>query len=77
MLSPRFVLSCRCVVIEDSRIGLKAAKAAGMFCIVTKSSYTTHENFDEADAAFDCIGEGASANFTMDDLKAGGKLALA
>lgn len=26
-----------CVVVEDSAIGLAAAKAAGMKCIVTKS----------------------------------------
>lgn len=26
-----------CVVVEDSAIGLTAAKAAGMKCIVTKS----------------------------------------
>ncbi|EFJ31568.1 hypothetical protein SELMODRAFT_408251 [Selaginella moellendorffii] len=47
-----------CVVIEDSRIGLqaaKAAKAAGMTCIVTKSVYTTDENFDRADPVFDFI----------------------
>lgn len=28
-----------CVVVEDSAIGLAAAKAAGMKCIVTKSGY--------------------------------------
>lgn len=31
---------CRCVVVEDSAIGLAAAKAAGMKCIITKSGYT-------------------------------------
>lgn len=29
----------RCVVVEDSAIGLAAAKSAGMKCIVTKSGY--------------------------------------
>ena len=38
-----------CVVIEDSHIGLSAAKAAGMHCIVTKSAYTAEENFTGAD----------------------------
>ncbi len=38
-----------CVVIEDSHIGLSAAKAAGMHCIVTKSAYTTDEDFTDAD----------------------------
>ncbi|GLC45128.1 hypothetical protein PLESTM_001691400 [Pleodorina starrii] len=47
----------RCVVVEDSRIGLRAAKAAGMTCIVTKSSYTTDEDFSGADAVFSSLGE--------------------
>ena len=34
-----------CVVIEDSNNGLRAAKAAGMHCIVTISSYTADEDF--------------------------------
>jgi HAD superfamily hydrolase (TIGR01509 family) len=42
-----------CVVVEDSRNGLLAAKAAGMHCIVTTSGYTASECFDEADAVFD------------------------
>lgn len=39
----------RCVVIEDSNNGLRAAKAAGMACIVTVSSYTADEDFTLAD----------------------------
>lgn len=46
-----------CVVVEDSAIGLAAAKAAGMKCIVTKSGYTAEEDFLNADAVFDCIGD--------------------
>jgi HAD superfamily hydrolase (TIGR01509 family) len=38
-----------CVVIEDSHIGLTAAKAASMRCIVTKSAYTQDEDFTGAD----------------------------
>lgn len=38
-----------CVVIEDSHIGLTAARAAGMRCIVTKSAYTAEEDFTGAD----------------------------
>ena len=38
-----------CVVIEDSHIGLTAARAAGMHCIVTKSAYTVDEDFAGAD----------------------------
>ncbi|KAJ6676573.1 CBBY-LIKE PROTEIN [Salix viminalis] len=58
-----------CVVVEDSAIGLAAAKAAGMKCIVTKERffllprvynqqlYTADEDFLNADAVFDCIGD--------------------
>ncbi|KAI7997261.1 CBBY-like protein [Camellia lanceoleosa] len=46
-----------CVVVEDSAIGLAAAKAAGMKCIVTKSGYTAEEDLVNADAVFDCIGD--------------------
>eukprot|EP00892_Ulva_mutabilis_P000556 jgi/Ulvmu1/10500/UM064_0038.1 len=54
----------RCVVVEDSFIGLQAARAAGMRCVVTTSSYTQNEDFSIADAVFDCIGD----NFRIDDL---------
>jgi HAD superfamily hydrolase (TIGR01509 family) len=45
-----------CLVIEDSRNGLLAAKAAGMNCIITKSAYTGREDFSEADAVMDELG---------------------
>eukprot|EP01026_Neomeris_dumetosa_P038337 TRINITY_DN3123_c1_g1_i1.p1 TRINITY_DN3123_c1_g1~~TRINITY_DN3123_c1_g1_i1.p1 ORF type:complete len:287 (+),score=52.44 TRINITY_DN3123_c1_g1_i1:135-995(+) len=57
-----------CVVIEDSRIGLLAAKAAGMRCIVTKSSYTQQENFAEADEVVDYIGEQGDEKISIDSL---------
>ncbi len=43
------LIPAACVVIEDSHIGLSAAKAAGMHCIVTKSAYTAEEDFTHAD----------------------------
>ncbi|KAK9995559.1 hypothetical protein SO802_020245 [Lithocarpus litseifolius] len=54
-----------CVVVEDSAIGLAAAKAAGMKCIVTKSGYTAEEDFLNADAAFDCIGDPPEERFDL------------
>jgi beta-phosphoglucomutase-like phosphatase (HAD superfamily) len=48
-----------CVVIEDSRIGLAAARAAGMPCIVTKSTYTADEDF-------------TGASLVVEDLDSGG-----
>ncbi|KAL8464737.1 hypothetical protein ACS0TY_034300 [Phlomoides rotata] len=54
-----------CVVVEDSAIGLAAAKAAGMKCIVTKSGYTGDEDFENADAIFDCIGDPPEERFNL------------
>lgn len=48
----------RCVVIEDSENGLRAAKAAGMKCIVTKSPYTVDEDFTGADLVVGDLDEG-------------------
>lgn len=48
----------RCVVIEDSNNGLRAAKAAGMNCIVTISSYTGEEEFSLADRVVDDLDSG-------------------
>lgn len=39
-----------CLVVEDSAIGLRAAKAAGMRCLVTVSVYSAGEDFAGADA---------------------------
>jgi len=39
----------KCVVVEDTNIGMKAGKAAGMSVIVTKSIYSEDEDFGTAD----------------------------
>lgn len=52
-----------CVVIEDSNIGLRAAKAAGARCIVTTSTYTTEEDFSQADIVTSDLVHG---NITLD-----------
>ena len=62
------VCAGRCVVIEDSRIGQRAAHDAGMRCVVTKSRYTEDEDFDVADAVFDCIGDAGDERFSLHDL---------
>lgn len=48
----------RCVVVEDSHIGLTAAKAAGMRCVVTRSAYTLDEDFSAADRVVDHLDQG-------------------
>jgi HAD superfamily hydrolase (TIGR01509 family) len=58
-----------CVVIEDSRNGLLAAKAAGMYCVVTKSGYTKAEDFTEADHVVSELGDPPNVEITLQDLK--------
>ncbi len=58
-----------CVVVEDSRNGLLAAKAAGMRCIITTNGYTIDEDFSEADAVFAELGEEGNIQVTIDDLR--------
>ncbi len=57
-----------CVVIEDSRNGLLAAKAAEMKCLVTKSSYTRDEDFSEADKVVDELGDPPAVKISIREL---------
>jgi HAD superfamily hydrolase (TIGR01509 family) len=45
-----------CVAIEDSAHGLTAAKAAGLFTVVTPSPWTRGENFADADLVLSSLG---------------------
>ena len=54
----------RCWVIEDSEIGCKAGKAAGMKVVVTKSIYTENENFDGAEAVIKDLDNGLDGPIT-------------
>ena len=47
-----------CIVIEDSEIGCRAAVAAGMRTIVTKSAFTRNEQFEGAFLIADELGDG-------------------
>ena len=46
-----------CVVIEDSHIGVEAAKAAGLFVVATPSSFTEKENLENADVVVTSLGD--------------------
>jgi len=59
------VPAAECLVVEDSRLGLLAAKAAGMRCLITKSSYTAGEDFSEADLVVDELGEDPETGLTL------------
>lgn len=46
-----------CLVIEDSRNGVLAAKAAGMHVVATTNHYTEKEDLSEADFIVTCLGD--------------------
>jgi HAD superfamily hydrolase (TIGR01509 family) len=58
----------KCIIVEDSGIGLSAAKAAGISCIVTKSSYTANEDFTGANMVVDELGDDAETGVTLETL---------
>merc|ERR1719445_239820 len=55
----------RCVIVEDTEIGLGAAKAAGISCIITKSSYTGGEDFTGAGMVVEELGDGAETDVSL------------
>lgn len=57
-----------CVVIEDNRNGLLAAKNAGMHCVVTTNDYTENEDFSEADLVVGELGDESNIQVTVKDL---------
>lgn len=57
-----------CVVIEDNRNGLLAARNAGMRCVVTCNDYTKDEDFSEADLVVEELGDGSNIQVTVHDL---------
>lgn len=48
-----------CLAIEDSANGLRAAKAAGLRCVVTPSLYSAHDDFTLADLVLDDLSAGS------------------
>ena len=46
-----------CLVIEDSRNGVLAAKAAGMHVVATSNFYTEREDLSEADVIVTALGD--------------------
>lgn len=59
-----------CLVVEDSRNGILAAKAAGMFVVATTNPYTEKEDLHEADIIVTCLGDADGEKGT---LKQGGE----
>jgi len=59
----------RCVIVEDTHIGLGAAKAAGISCLITKSSYSASEDFTGSALIVDEIGEDPKTGVTLKTLE--------
>merc|ERR1740129_1984268 len=47
------VAPMKCVVVEDTNIGVQSGKAAGMQVVVTKSIYSEDEDFSAAELVFE------------------------
>ena len=58
-----------CLVVEDSRNGLLAARAAGMCCLITTSGYTVEEDFSEAACVVPDLGDPPAESVTLRELK--------
>jgi HAD superfamily hydrolase (TIGR01509 family) len=59
-----------CVVVEDSRNGVRAAKSAGMHVVATTNFYTKREDLSQADLILTCLGDPGGEK---GELKKGGK----
>ena len=55
------VAALACPAVEDSAIGLQAAKAAGLACVVVVNDYTRSQDFGAADLVLDGFGADSAA----------------
>lgn len=46
-----------CLVIEDTDVGVQAAKSAGMYCIAVPHEISSHQDFSKADMVVDSLGK--------------------
>ena len=58
-----------CVIIEDSRNGLLAAKSAGIRCVITTNGYTENEDFSEADLVVSELGDKPHIQVTLTKIR--------
>jgi HAD superfamily hydrolase (TIGR01509 family) len=55
------------VAMEDSALGLAAAKAAGLACVVVRNGYTRSQDFSGADLVVDDLGDPGTPAVVVDD----------
>lgn len=59
----------QCAVVEDTRNGLLAAKAAGIYCVITTNGYTEDEDFAEADLVVSELGDPPNVRVTLEVIR--------
>jgi len=65
------VSPAECCVVEDMVIGLQAARASGMRCVITRSYYSRNDDFSGADLVVDNLGEPPDNNMVTVDTISG------
>jgi len=60
----------QCLVVEDSQIGLGAALAAGMNCVITTSAYTANQDFTGAARVLSELGDGDGTRLSLAECRA-------
>jgi beta-phosphoglucomutase-like phosphatase (HAD superfamily) len=63
------ITSAEAVVVEDSRVGLMAAAAAGITCLVTVNGYTAREDTSGADLVVSELGDPPDVQVTLDTVR--------
>jgi HAD superfamily hydrolase (TIGR01509 family) len=63
----------RAIAFEDSAIGLRAAKAAGLFTVATPSLWTIGQDFRSADVVLTSLADPERPLYAIDELRIGAK----
>jgi HAD superfamily hydrolase (TIGR01509 family) len=63
----------RAIAFEDSAIGVRAAKAAGLFTVATPSLWTIGQNFTPADVVLTSLADPERPLYALDELRIGAK----
>jgi beta-phosphoglucomutase-like phosphatase (HAD superfamily) len=63
----------RAIAFEDSAIGVRAAKAAGLFTVATPTLWTIGQDFSEADLVLTSLADPDKPLYATDELRIGAK----
>ena len=63
----------RAIAFEDSAIGVRSAKAAGLFTVATPSLWTIGQDFTRADVVLTSLADPERPLYAIDELRIGAK----